>query len=138
MNLKSRHEILQGVQPGFTLLEVLVSVAVIAMVLVSIIRLQGQTILMNQSFRFYTLAPLLAQAKLSEFLEDPTGMEASSSGDFGEDYSGYTWEINTADLVISMDEDTELTLKQIDITIRFNKGEIQSTFRRFMKMDAGA
>jgi len=121
---------------GFTLMEVLVSLAVIAIVLVSIIRLQGQTILMNQSFRFYTISPLLAQAKLSEAIEDPSGMDMASSGDFGEDYPGYTWQINTADIQIPLDEDTTLDLKQIDVTIRFNKGEIQYTFRRFTGADS--
>ena len=52
---------------GFTLLEVMAALAIIAIVLVSVYKLHAQTISMNQAARFYVTASLLAQSKISEF-----------------------------------------------------------------------
>ena len=52
---------------GFTLLEVLVAVAVTAIALLAVYRLQAQTIDLNYSIRFYAAAPLLAQDALARF-----------------------------------------------------------------------
>lgn len=76
---------------GFTLLEVMVALAVLAIALTSIYRLQGQTAMMSVSARFYSLAPQLARTKLAEFERQEFKDIASGSGDFGEDYPGYTW-----------------------------------------------
>ena len=51
---------------GFTLLEVMVSVAIMSIVLVSVYRLHSQSLTMNTEARFYTQAPMLAQSKLAE------------------------------------------------------------------------
>jgi hypothetical protein len=43
-----------------------VAVSIIAIVLVSALRLQGQTITMSETSRFYAVAPFLAQEKMAE------------------------------------------------------------------------
>lgn len=116
---------------GFTLLEVCVAVFIIAIVLLAVYRLQSQTLLMNYSARFYTTAPLLAQKKLAEIevngLEDITG----ESGDFGEEFSGYTWELAT-DAVDSEElEKTAEALKRIDLKILLNGGELEYSVRTY-------
>ena len=60
---------------GFTLLEVMVALAVMAIVLVSVYRMHSQSLTMNTAARFYTLAPMLAQGKMAE-------QEVLSSGAF--------------------------------------------------------
>ncbi|MCU0593194.1 MAG: prepilin-type N-terminal cleavage/methylation domain-containing protein, partial [Desulfobacterales bacterium] len=45
---------------GFTLLEVMVALGIMAIVLVSVYRLHSQTLAMSVESRFYTQAPLLA------------------------------------------------------------------------------
>ena len=60
-NISNRH-----IASGFTLLEVMVAMAIMAIVLVSVYRMHSQTLTMNSASRFYTLAPLLAQSKLAQ------------------------------------------------------------------------
>jgi general secretion pathway protein I len=127
-----------GFSNGFTLLEVMVSVAIIAIVLVSIIRLQGQTISMNESIRFYTIAPLLADAKISEISLNPSNFDLSSSVDFGDEYPGYTWNVQIEEMKIDVIESPELTLKKIDVHISLNNGELKFSLRHFLNADSGA
>jgi|GEM_PF-3532456 len=93
-----------GCPKGFTLLEVLVSLAIIATVLVSIMRLQTQTIAMNETVRFYSVAPFLAQAKMVEIRMDPQSFLGSDKGDFGGDFSEYTWEIQVLEQEVVFDQ----------------------------------
>jgi general secretion pathway protein I len=105
---------------GFTLIEVLVAMAIIAIVVIAIFRLNSQTIDMTNATRFHTLAPLLAQSKLAEIesrtLEDAT----SDAGDFGETHPGFQWQV-TMDPVLSeiLGESVE-NLKKIDLAITYN------------------
>jgi len=122
---------------GFTLLEVMVSVAIIAIVLVSILRLQGQSITMNETIRFYTIAPILADAKISEITLNPEDFELSSSGDFGDDFPGYAWKIGVEELKIDVFESPELSLKKIDVDINLNDGELKFSLRHFLNADSG-
>ena len=48
---------------GFTLLEVMVAVAIVAIALSAVYKLYSQAFDMNQSARFYTTATLLAESK---------------------------------------------------------------------------
>ena len=122
---------------GFTLLEVMVSVAIIAIVLVSILRLQGQTMTMNETIRFYTIAPLLADAKIAEIRLDPTAFDLSASGDFGEAYPGYTWQAKIEDMTLEVMESPEIQLKKIDLAVRFNEGELNFNLRRYLNAETG-
>jgi general secretion pathway protein I len=108
---------------GFTLLETMVAVSVIAIVLVSIYQLHIRTISMNIDAKFYAVAPLLAQQKLAEMELSPLSEASDDSGDFGENFPGYTYKIQVgnikSDLLGSVMED----IKQIDINIGFNSDE---------------
>ena len=116
---------------GFTLLEVCVAVFIIAIVLLAVYRLQSQTLLMNYSARFYTTAPLLAQIKLAEIdvhgLEDLTG----ESGDFGEEFPGYTWEIGTDEVDLEALEKTTDALKRVDLKILLNGGKLEYSLQTY-------
>lgn len=127
-----------GFCKGFTLLEVMVSVSIIAIVLVSILRLQGQTISMNETIRFYTIAPLLADSKVSEIRLYPSDFDLSSSGDFGDDYPGYTWNVQIDEMKIDVIESAELNLKKIDLVISLNDDELKFSLRHFLNADSGA
>jgi len=92
---------------SYTLLEVMIAMAVLTIVMVSVFRLQGQSINMLNSVRFYTKAPLLARFAMSRFeeeLELDPDIE-SDSGDF-ENSPGFSYEITTEELD-SMPEDFE-------------------------------
>lgn len=116
---------------GFTLLEVCVAVFVIAIVLLAVYRLQSQTLLMNYSARFYTTAPLLAQMKLAEI--DATGLEdiIDESGDFGQEFPGYTWQMGTDEVDTEALEKTAEALKRIDLRILLNGGELEYSLQTY-------
>ena len=117
---------------GFTLLEVMVAIAIIAIVLVSVFRLQGQTIGMNESFRFYTQAPLLANARMSEVLADPGGAGGSATGDFGEAFAGYSWQVDRETIAIDITDSDEIELEKIDVIITRENGAMTYRLRRFL------
>ena len=116
---------------GFTLLEMMVAVSIIAIVLLAVYRLHSQTLLMNLSARFYTVAPLLAQSKLAELETSTISELLEGSGDFGEDYTGYNWEISISDIESEPLESTADKLKQIDIKVIFNQGEFSYDLRTY-------
>ena len=116
---------------GFTLIEMMVAVSIIAIVLLAVYRLHSQTLLMNLSARFYTVAPLLAQSKLAELETSTVSELLEGSGDFGEDYTGYNWEISISDIESEQLENTADKLKQIDIKIIFNQGELSYDLRTY-------
>ncbi|MCP4112384.1 MAG: prepilin-type N-terminal cleavage/methylation domain-containing protein [Desulfobacteraceae bacterium] len=111
-------------QPGFTLLEVMVAVSILAIALVSIYRLHTQTISMNNAIKFHTVAPLLAQGKLAEFEIKPADELEDDSGDFGDDFPGYNWRASVEDVEPKELEELEgyAILKKIDVTVNFEGG----------------
>jgi general secretion pathway protein I len=120
---------------GFTLFEVMVAVSIISIVLVSLYQMQARTISMNYETRFYATAPLLAQLKMAEqetkSLEDLT----SDSGNFGDDFSGYSWSIEVDDVESEALGNTAKDFKKIDVTIFLNTDEFSYSLRtyRFQK-----
>jgi general secretion pathway protein I len=130
INLQRRTRNLQS-DFGFTLLEIMVAVSIIAIVLVSIYKMQAQTISMNYEARFYATAPLLAQFKMTEqetkSLEDLT----SDSGNFGDDFPGYSWSMAVDDVESEALSDTAKDLKKIDVTIFLNNDEFTYNLRTY-------
>ncbi|MBW2002545.1 MAG: type II secretion system protein, partial [Deltaproteobacteria bacterium] len=85
-------------QPGFTLLEVMVAIAIIAITLVAVFGSQSQSLSLANEAKFSTTAALLAQSKMAEIeainYEDLT----SDSGDFGENFPNYHWNLTVRDI----------------------------------------
>lgn len=86
-----------SVASGFTLLEIMIAMAVLAISLVAVFQSQSQSISMISRSRFETTAPLLAQAKMAELEAAGADDLISESGDFGEDYPDYSWEVQVED-----------------------------------------
>ena len=105
---------------GFTLLEVLVALAVLAIALTSIYRLQGQTFLMSASARFYSQAPQLARLKLAEVETQKFNDIIGGNGDFGEDYPGYSWSLSVEDIPSDLIASQNNHLARIEITVSYN------------------
>ena len=106
---------------GFTLLEVMVALAVLSIALTSVYRLQGQTMLMSGRARFYSLAPQLAKEKLAQTERLDYKDIVSSSGDFGTDFPSYTWSIAIEDLPSDLIASEKYHLVRIDITVTYNE-----------------
>ncbi len=83
---------------GFTLLEVMIAMAILAITLVTVYQSQSQSISMAANSRFLTTASLLAQGRMAEIdAADPRGL-ASANGDFGEEFPGYTWQVEVGEV----------------------------------------
>ena len=116
---------------GFTLIEMMVAVSIIAIVLLAVYRLHSQTLLMNLSARFYTVAPLLAKSKLAEMEISAVRELEEGSGDFGEGYTGYSWEISISDVDSDQLKAAADKLKQINVKVLFNQGELSYDLRTY-------
>lgn len=117
---------------GFTLLEVMVALAIIAIVLVSVLRMQGQTISMTESFRFYTIAPELAMSKMAELRQDLEAAELGDSGNFGDDFADYQWQASVEEVIIETEEAREMKLKQVDVTVTYLEDEYVYSIREYI------
>jgi general secretion pathway protein I len=116
---------------GFTLLEVMVAMAIMAIVLVSVYRMHSQTLTMNMAARFYTQAPMLAQNKLAELEIDSSGTVTGDSGDFGDKFPGYTWRISTDEVLSETLGEIASDLQRIDMTVVFNNDEYVYNVRTY-------
>ncbi len=83
-------------ETGFTYLEVIVSVAIIAILFVSIFRMQSGTIALATAGKFNIVAPVLAEKVMVQVERNVTGW-SETSGDFGDEYPGYQWECEISD-----------------------------------------
>jgi general secretion pathway protein I len=116
---------------GFTLLEMMVAISVIAIVLVSIYKMHCQTIVMNNSARFYTIAPLLAQNKLSEIETASAEKAADGSGDFGDKHPGYSWRVSVDEVECEPLGEIAKDLRKIDLTIMLDHDELTYSIRTY-------
>jgi len=116
---------------GFTLLEVMIALAVMSIVLVSVYRMHSQSLTMNTAARFYTLAPLLAQNKMAELETLSSGGFPDDSGDFGEQYPGYSWRTSLAEVSAEVLGEVADDLKRIDLTISYNNNQFSHSLRTY-------
>ncbi len=116
---------------GITLLEVMVALGIMAIVLVAVYRLQIQSLAMERIAQFHTLAPMLAQQLVTDIELQTTDLPAADSGDFGEDYPGYSWQIEIRDVEAFSDPSGRALLKKIDLQIRLNRNEDLFTLRTY-------
>jgi len=124
---------------GFTLLEVMVDMAIIAIALTAVLGSQSQSVSLASEAKFNTTAPLLAQSKIAEIEVAEQDDLAGGSGDFGEDFPGYTWELSVEDIVFEQPEDVSDLLKRIDLKVSWGEEELYQyrlrLYRFFPKSD---
>ena len=83
---------------GFTLLEVMIAMAILAISLVAVYQSQSQSISMAANSRFLTTASLLAQSRMAEISAADPRQVASGNGNFGEDFPDYLWQVEIGDV----------------------------------------
>jgi general secretion pathway protein I len=107
--------------PGFTLLEVMIALAIIAITLVTLLASQSQSLSLASEAKFNTTAALLAQSKIAEVeAENPEDL-ASDSGDFGEDFPNYHWDLTVSYLGFAGAEEALDYLRQIDLVVSWGE-----------------
>ena len=116
---------------GFTLLEIMVCLSIMSIVLVAVYRMHSQTLLMNRSTQFYTTAPLLAQRRLTEVELNDSSNFSQGSGDFGDEYPGYSWSMSVSEVLLSEPETAPEDLKRVDIKISYNQDELVYNLRTY-------
>ncbi|MGD9823344.1 type IV pilus modification PilV family protein [Desulfobacter sp.] len=113
-------------EAGFTLIEMMVAMAIIATVMVALFRMQSGTISLAGADDFqttsrYLAAKALAQIELS--MNDP-----GVKGEFGQAFDGYAWRCEVTDVNANFSDimpdfaDKIGTLKKIDLTITRQQG----------------
>jgi general secretion pathway protein I len=96
---------------GFTLMEVMIAMVILAVALIAILQSQSQSISMFTDSRFMTTAALLAQSKMAEVEAGSIQDTNSKDGDFGTDYPDYTWHLEIGDTQIPKFRKIEITVK---------------------------
>lgn len=95
---------------GFTLLEVMIAMAILAIVLVAAYQSQSQSISMTSNSHFLTTASLLAQGKMTEVDALQPNSVISGNGDFGENFPGWHWKLDVSDA-------EDKYLKKLELTV---------------------
>lgn len=104
---------------GFTLLEVMIAVAVIAIALVTLLGSQSQSIRFSAEAELDVRAALLARQRLAEIHQQDFDDLHDDSGDFGEEFASYEWKttvtlLNPESLGLEQADDM---LKAVRITV---------------------
>ncbi len=116
---------------GFTLLEIMVAISVIAIVLIAVFKMYSQTINLNLAAKFYTTAPFLAQSKIAEFEATSSNNQMDESGNFGDDFLNYNWGVSMDNIESEMLGTVAESLKKIEVTISYNNDEFTYSLRTY-------
>jgi prepilin-type N-terminal cleavage/methylation domain-containing protein len=111
------------IKQGFTFIEVLMAISILAILLVGIHKLQSQMVSMSQTTQFSTLAPLLAQSQMAEMERRHFKDIQKDSGDFGSAYPGYAWSLSMETLESEILKKLAHPMNKIEVSVSFNKGE---------------
>ena len=100
---------------GFTLLEVLISLVIIAVVLITCLRAQNQSIRLYTLSRDMTVATILARQKMGEIEYAEFPELGGEEGDFEDKFPGFTWQ-----KTVSMTPFEEA--RRVDLSILWKEG----------------
>ena len=108
---------------AFTLLEVMIAVSIMAIALVALFGSQSRSLSQATEAHFNIVAPMLAAGKLAE-IKGGDAFISNEDGDFGEEFPGYTWKVETENA--SFDSPEALTnlarpLQKIELTVLWNE-----------------
>jgi general secretion pathway protein I len=100
---------------GFTLLEVLISLSIIAIVLISCLRAQNQSIRLYHLSRDMTVATILARQKMGEIELAGFPELGEEEGDFEDTFPGFTWRQRVSETPFE-------EARRIDLSITWKEG----------------
>jgi prepilin-type N-terminal cleavage/methylation domain-containing protein len=97
---------------GFTLLEVLVAMVIMAFTLLTLLLLHSGTIRLAGAGRFTGSIPMLAEKVLADQMADPSGLTGDSSGRFDPEFQGLEWTCSIED--VTWDDTVSLSDQQLE------------------------
>ena len=124
-------------QLGFTLLEVMVAIAILAITLSALFGSQAQSLSLAEEVQFNIQAGTLAKAKLSEYESGLTSPE-NADGEFGEEFPGYIWkaEVQEADIEgLPALADLQEPLQRVDLTVSRDDGRLSFSLRCYTRKE---
>ena len=106
-------------EAGFTLLEIMVAVAIIAISFVSLLGSQSQSISIAAISRFEITASMLARQKLTEIQTADFEELSTAEGDFEDYFADFHWQTEVSELT---EDETGITgagemLKVVDLSV---------------------
>lgn len=107
-------------QSGFTLLELMVALVILALGIVGLMRAVSQGMAATAQIRDVTAATTLAQMKMEELASNVADLPAESSGNFGDEAPEFSWR--------AMAEETDIEgLKKITVVVLWQRGNRQQS-----------
>lgn len=119
---------------GFTLLEVMVAIAILAIALTALLGNQGQSMMAADESDFSVVSAFLAKRKMAEIVGRGTDL-IDTTGDFGEHHPNYFWSVEVEDADFSESEmlqGTESLLKRIDLIVHTEDERRSFTVSRYV------
>ncbi len=86
-------------QGGFTLLEVMIALLIIATSFIVLLHSRNQSVLAADYAKRMTVATLLATGRMSEIEQEGVTDTGEDMGTFGEDFPEYTWKVSVSETV---------------------------------------
>ncbi len=114
-------------------MEVLVAFSYTAIVLLGIYQIHSQTILMEAMNRFNSIAPILAEQKLSEVLSETKDLPTDDEGSFEAPYEGFNWRFRISEIESEYLGETANRFRKLIIHIESNENEYElQTYHFFL------
>ena len=113
---------------GFTLLEVLVAIAILAISLTTIYGSQARSLALASEAQFRVTASFLAGMKLAELESGMAGL-VSDDGVFGDEYPGYTWKTSVENASLQDIREfsgIETDARKVEVTVNRQQGYVYS------------
>ena len=124
---------------GFTLLEVMICLSIIAIVLMAVYGNYSHTIAMNTEQQFNTTAPLLAAKVVADYENRSAADLTDDSGNFGPEFDNYAWAVEVESISSETLEAIAEDLHSVNISVSFNTAEkvFQCKTVRFLRRETG-
>ncbi len=134
MSTRKYHQTIVNNQAAFTLLEVMIAVAILAITVTMLFGSQSQSLSLITESQFNTQASLLSGLKLAS-LESGVEEVNDGEGDFDDSFPGYTWkiEVETPFVADPPLEDLAGDIWQVDLTISWGEERFVYTVRSFIR-----
>ncbi len=126
----------KSVERAFTLLEVIVALAILSIALITLFGAQSGSLSLATKAKFNTTASLLAQMKIAE-LESGELAIADGQGDFGDDFPGYVWKIEIRDItgnLPGLNAMLQGAMRRVELTIAWENTAYRYKTRYYIKV----